>query len=394
MLPDRLILFTRYPLPGQAKTRLVPALGAEGAADLQRQMTEHTLNQVRKIQALRSLSVEICFTGDKATIQDWLGDDWDYQPQHSGDLGDRLIHAFQSAFDRGMERVVIIGTDCPGLDAYGIDQAFRALEQQDLVLGDALDGGYYLIGLRRSHPDLFIGIDWSTAAVRAQTIAIAERLGLSIVHLPLLSDVDYPEDLPVWAAVQNRPPISVIVPVLNEAQTLDHWQQREGEWIISDGGSQDETIAIAKNLDIKIIRSEAGRARQMNWGAAIARSDILLFLHADTQLPADFLAQIQHTLAQPGVVAGAFELAIADDRPILRWIERGVNWRSRVWQLPYGDQGLFLKAETFWQLGGYADLPIMEDFEFVKRLQKMGKVAIADFGTTLAKSGGVEDDGD
>jgi uncharacterized protein len=375
-IKHRLILFTRYPTPGTAKTRLIPALGAEGAAALQRQMTEHTSRQVRKLLALRSLSIEIHFTGDKAAIQTWLGTDWDYQPQTEGDLGDRLIHAFRSAFDQGMERVVVIGTDCPGLDAYGIEQAFQALEQQDLVLGDALDGGYYLIGLRRLHPDLFISINWSTNVVRAQTVAIAERLGLSIAHLPLLADVDYPEDLPVWEALQNRPSVSVIVPVLNEAESLKTWQQPEGEWILVDGGSQDETIALAENLGIRIIRSEPGRSRQMNWGAAIAHADILLFLHADTQLPADFLAQIQQTLAQPGVVAGAFGLAIAGDQPGLRWVEWGVEWRSRCWQMPYGDQGIFLKAETFWKLGGFADLPIMEDFELVKRLQKLGKIAI------------------
>jgi uncharacterized protein len=383
---DRLIIFTRYPTPGKAKTRLIPALGAEGAAALQRQMAEHTLQQVRKLLALRLVSVEIWFAedGEQERMQDWLGRDWVYQPQSAGDLGDRLIYSFQSAFDQNMERVVIIGTDCPGLDAHGLAQAFQALEGYDLVLGDALDGGYYLVASRRLHPELFIGIDWSTAVVRAQTIAIAERLGLTVAHLPLLSDVDYPEDLPVWDALQNRPPLSVIVPVLNEAQTLEQWQKPEGEWIMVDGGSQDETIALAENLGVRIIGAKPGRANQMNWGAAIAHSDILLFLHVDTRLPDDFLAQIQQTLAQPGVVAGAFELAIAGDLPGLRWVEWGVRWRSHSLQLPYGDQGIFLKAETFWQLGGFADLPIMEDFELIKRLQKLGEVAIAPAAVTTS----------
>jgi uncharacterized protein len=384
---DRLIIFTRYPLPGKAKTRLIPALGSEGAANLQRQMTEHTLRQVRKLMALRPVSVEIWFAGsgtEQGLMQDWLGTEWVYQPQVSGDLGDRLIHSFQSAFSQGMERVMTIGTDCPGLDANLIAQAFQALEDHDLVLGDATDGGYYLVGLRRSHPELFIGIDWSTAAVRRQTIDIAERLGLAIAHLPPLSDIDYPEDLPVWEAIQNRPPISVIVPVLNEAQTIQTWQQQEGEWIIVDGGSQDGTVALAENLGARVIVSEPGRSLQMNWGAAIAQSDILLFLHADTQLPDNFLRFVQETLAEPGVVAGAFELAIAGDLPGLRWVERGVKWRSHRLQMPYGDQGIFLKAETFWQLGGFADLPIMEDFELIKRLQKLGKVAIAPAAVTTS----------
>jgi uncharacterized protein len=384
---DRLIIFTRYPLPGKAKTRLIPALGSEGAADLQRQMTEHTLRQVRKLMALRPVSVEIWFAGsgtEQGLMQDWLGTEWVYQPQASGDLGDRLIHSFQSAFSQGMERVITIGTDCPGLDAGFIAQAFQSLADHDLVLGDATDGGYYLVGLRQSHPELFVGIDWSTAAVRQQTVEIAERLGLAIAYLPPLSDIDYPEDLPVWEAIQNHPPISVIVPVLNEAETMKNWQPQEGEWIIVDGGSQDQTVALAENLGARVIVSEPGRSRQMNWGAAIAQSDILLFLHADTQLPDHFLRLVQETLAKPGVVAGAFELAIAGDLPGLRWVERGVKWRSHKLQMPYGDQGIFLKAETFWQLGGFADLPIMEDFELIKRLQKLGKVAIAPAAVTTS----------
>ena len=382
-MTERLIIFTRYPRPGKAKTRLIPALGAEGAATLQRQMTEHTLAQVKNLAS--SISVEIWFADDRSAqgqMQDWLGTEWVYQPQGEGDLGDRLITASQAAFATGMERAVIIGTDCPGLDADRLTQAFQALQNHDLVLGDATDGGYYLIGLRRSLPELFRGISWGTSVVRQQTVAIANQLNLTIAHLPVLSDIDYPEDLPVWQAVLDaqRPPISVIVPTLNEAQALERWGNKAiapSELIVVDGGSEDDTIALAKDLGATVITSEPGRATQMNQGAAIAQSDILLFLHADTRLPDHFLELVQQTLAQPQVVAGAFELAIEGKLPGLRWVEWGVNWRSRYLQMPYGDQAIFLKAETFRQLGGFAPLPIMEDFELMKRLQKLGKIAIA-----------------
>jgi uncharacterized protein len=380
VVKERLIIFTRYPRPGTAKTRLIPALGAEGAATLQRQMTEHTLTQVKNLPAI---SVEIWFADDRFTqglMQDWLGTEWVYQPQSEGDLGDRLIAASQTAFAAGMERVIIIGTDCPGLDSDRITQGFQALQDHDLVLGDATDGGYYLIGLRRSIPELFKGINWSTSEVRQQTVAIANQLKLTVAHLPTLSDIDYPEDLPVWQAVLDaqRPPISVIIPTLNEAKALQRWSTiAPAELIVVDGGSEDDTIALAKDLGATVITSEPGRAKQMNEGAAIARSNILLFLHADTRLPDNFLELVQKTLAQPQVVAGAFELVIEGDLLGLRWVERGVNWRSRYLQMPYGDQAIFLKAETFRQLGGFAPLPIMEDFEFIKRLQKIGKIAIA-----------------
>lgn len=378
---DRLLIFTRYPQPGKTKTRLIPALGAEGAAALQCQLTEHTIRQVRQ---LAPLSTEIWFaaddSGDPAPMQNWLGPDWLYQAQPAGDLGDRLTHAFQLAFESGMERVVAVGTDCPGLDAARMMEAFQALQFHDLTLGRATDGGYYLIGLRRMIPELFAGIDWGTERVFGQTIAIAQQLGLTAATLAPLTDIDRPEDLPVWEAIRPSPKISLILPVLNEANSIQAVLQSisrpQVEVIVVDGGSQDQTIALAQAAGVTVISAAPGRASQMNAGAAIAIGQILLFLHADTRLPDNFEALVVQTLAS-GAIAGAFELRIDDETPGLRWVEWGVRWRSRWLQMPYGDQAIFLKAETFRTLGGFPDLPIMEDFEFVRRLQKLGGVAIA-----------------
>ena len=199
---DRLILFTRYPEPGCTKTRLIPHLGAEGAAALQRQMTEYVLTQVVALQSDFPLSVEIRFAGgDAAQMQAWLGRKLLYQPQNEGDLGARLVCAFQQGFQAGMERIVVIGSDCPEVKPKQMIKAFNHLQQNDLVLGPAKDGGYYLIGLRQPQPDLFQNIAWGTAKVFQQTDAIAQRLGLSIGYLDCLSDVDRPEDLPVWEEV-------------------------------------------------------------------------------------------------------------------------------------------------------------------------------------------------
>lgn len=194
-----LILFTRYPEPGKTKTRLIPALGAEGAATLQRQMTEQKLAEVNQLQAFYPLSVEVHFAGgNEQLMQEWLGSSLVYRRQSEGDIGDRMASAFQLSFAAGMNAVVVIGTDCPDLNAPLMAEAFQLLRQHDLVLGPALDGGYYLIGLRRLIPELFTGIPWSTAEVLQQTITIAKRLGLAVAKLPLLSDVDRPEDLSVW----------------------------------------------------------------------------------------------------------------------------------------------------------------------------------------------------
>lgn len=194
-----LILFTRYPEPGKTKTRLIPALGAEGAATLQRQMTEQKLAEVNQLLTFYPLSVEVHFAGgNEQLMQEWLGSSLVYRRQSEGDIGDRMASAFQASFAAGMNAVVVIGTDCPDLNALLIAEAFQLLRQHDLVLGPALDGGYYLIGLRRLIPELFTGIPWSTAEVVQQTITIAQRLGLPVAKLPLLSDIDRPEDLSVW----------------------------------------------------------------------------------------------------------------------------------------------------------------------------------------------------
>lgn len=208
---DRLIIFTRYPQPGKAKTRLIPALGPDAAAQLQRQMTEHTLRQVQMLQASYPVSVEIWFAStvteaeanDRQRMQEWLGTTWTYQMQQGDGLGERLITAIQAAFDAGMKQVVTIGTDCPGLDAMRMQQAFEQLQSADLVLGPATDGGYYLIGLKQLIPQLFAEIAWGTERVFQQTIAIADQLNLTVALLDPLTDVDRPEDLAVWDAVQH-----------------------------------------------------------------------------------------------------------------------------------------------------------------------------------------------
>lgn len=198
VIKERLIIFTRYPEPGKTKTRLISTLGPEGAATLQKQMTEHTLAQARALKGLLPLSIEVYFAGgDRHLMESWLGTDLSYQYQSQGNLGARMAKAFESAFKVNMDRVVTIGTDCPSLDVQLLAKAFQELHQHDLVLGPAIDGGYYLIGLRRSIPELFGEINWGTAEVLQQTVGAAENLDLSIALLTPLADVDRPEDLSI-----------------------------------------------------------------------------------------------------------------------------------------------------------------------------------------------------
>jgi rSAM/selenodomain-associated transferase 1 len=209
MQPVKLIVFTRYPVPGQTKTRLIPRLGAVGAANFQRQLTEHMLTVIQDFmtdcQARdQPLDVEVRFTGgDRPAMAAWLGDRWCYRNQGEGDLGNRLHRTFSEAITAGYSRILAIGIDCPGITTNGLYQAVTWLQDRDLVLGPALDGGYYLIGMRHFYPELFQGIAWSTDQVLAQTLAIAHDLNLAIATLEPLADIDRPEDLTVWDALQS-----------------------------------------------------------------------------------------------------------------------------------------------------------------------------------------------
>ncbi|WP_016952695.1 TIGR04282 family arsenosugar biosynthesis glycosyltransferase [Anabaena sp. PCC 7108] len=196
---QHLIIFSRYPEPGTTKTRLIPVLGRVGAANLQKQMTEHTILQVQELQKVAAVSAQVRFAGGNLQLmQDWLGLDLVYQTQGDGDLGQRLVRSLEDAFQNSAEYVIIIGTDCPGVNSQILATAFEKLQVFDMVVGPAIDGGYYLIGLQRVIPELFSDIAWGTAQVYQQTIEIALKLNLSSFHLPALADIDRPEDLAIW----------------------------------------------------------------------------------------------------------------------------------------------------------------------------------------------------
>ena len=192
LMSERLIIFTRFPQPGKTKTRLIPILGKKGAADLQRQMTEHIISTVGVASKRAGLTVGVCYEGgDAGLMREWLGPQFIYRPQGSGNLGQRINKAFKEAFEAEIEAVVIVGSDIPEISADIIQRAFRALRNNDLVFGPAHDGGYYLIGMQRAaafraNPLLFRRIKWGSDEVLAQTLDTAGALGLSFVLLEFL----------------------------------------------------------------------------------------------------------------------------------------------------------------------------------------------------------------
>lgn len=378
-----LIVFTRYPQPGRTKTRLIPALGPDGAARLHDELTRHAVTAVLGSTRRRHRRLVIRHDGGtRREMRAWLGRSFDYQPQSTGDLGTRLDQAATDAFKNGASSVVMMGSDCPGLNSAVVDDAFSALERRPLVLGPATDGGYYLIGMRAPQPELFRGIAWGTPKVLRETLAAAKRTGLDARLLPELADVDEPSDLPAWEnAFRSARAISVIVPTLNESgqivQTLRSVQAggvAPSEIIVADGGSRDETVELARRAGAKVVLGPRSRARQMNAGAAVARGGILLFLHADTELPPGWMADLHAGLAKPDLVGGAFAFSIREPFFGRRLVEWTANLRSSLGRMPYGDQGIFVRRWVFEHLGGYPDQPLMEDYEFVRRLRRVGRI--------------------
>lgn len=380
MLPRKLIVFARYPESGNAKTRLIPALDPDGAASLQKEMTSYVMTWAKSLAAKRRVAIEVRYDGGtQAQMAGWLGADMTFVSQGTGDLGARMARAFDENFRSGEGPVVLIGTDCPQLTLFHVREAFQALKSKDMVIGPSADGGYYLIGLKRSSPGLFRSIKWGTGEVFRETLNRSHEENLSVYSLNMLNDVDVPSDLPVWERTAQQY-LSIIIPALNEEDYLLETLERlnigwTGEVIVVDGGSQDKTVQIARDWGADVLVSQPCRGSQMNAGAQKATGDILLFLHADTHLPQGFAQLIRQQMADIEVPGGSFALRFYPSRLLLDIDAKGIAFRTTVLRRPYGDQAIFVRASLFHLMGGYADIPLMEDTEFVRRLNKRGRMA-------------------
>lgn len=377
-MEQKLVVFLKWPEKGKVKTRLASAIGEEEAASVYKKLAEETVKAVRPL-AGQSADVVIAFDPPEreTEIIKWIREPFQFLPQGAGNLGDRLSRIVHAVFRGGAEKVVVVGSDCPGLDAFTVNEAFRVLSRKDIVLGPTEDGGYYLVGLKQAnHTFLFNDISWSTPDVLRMTLKKAESAHLSHDLLPEKFDVDTPEDLR-RLSTSNRAPhpvdekISIIVPTFNEEDNIESLlldltrRHTPCELIVADCGSRDRTVEIASRY-AHVVRSEKGRAVQMNTGAAAATGDILLFLHADTRLPENAPAKIREALGRKGKNSGRFRMSFGHPHPLLRFYE----FQTRFHLFSYGDQGFFVRKKLFQELGGFrVDVPF-EDIDFYRRLRK------------------------
>lgn len=385
-------IFAKPPVAGSAKTRLARAVGTERASALARAFLVDTCAAVRGVPWSRPV---LAATGalDPA-LQDELGIPvW---PQGDGDLGDRMERVLDRAL-RVSPFALALGSDSPGMPLHLLEAAREVLTSADAVIGPSDDGGFYLLGLRRCTPGLLADLPWSAPDTHDRTIERLRAHGLSVAELAPWFDVDEADDLarlhglldtgaivaPATRRVLGAPRVSIIMPVLDEARrisrAIDDVLALSGrkEVIVVDGGSCDDTVALARAKPVRVIQAARGRARQMNTGAEVAAGEVLLFLHADTTLPADALTCAVRALDDARVVAGAFRtwtVADGDDMPWFAPLLHLADLRSRYTSLPYGDQAMFVRADVFHRVGRFPDQPLMEDLELSRRLRGRGRI--------------------
>ncbi|MEZ4268489.1 MAG: TIGR04283 family arsenosugar biosynthesis glycosyltransferase [Myxococcota bacterium] len=406
-----LVVMAKAPEPGTVKTRLARAIGAEAATAVARASLADVW---RGVHAVPGVAPALVLSGDPAHLPP-LTPSPTVVEQGGGDLGQRMERHLRRAIDRA-GRALMVGSDSPGVPAAFIEHALDLLDTHDAVLGPALDGGFWLIGLRRLPAGLLDDLPWSDPTTLSATVERFRQRGLTTALLAPWFDVDRIEDLgrlrvllrhgvgeaPAMAELLDgleipddldesprgprvRRGISVVIPTLNEAKRLPRrllelaMTPGIDEVIVADGASTDGTDDIARAFpQVRCVQAPRGRASQMNAGAALAGGTTLLFVHADVRLPPDATEHIATALASPRVIGGAFRTHhVADGgRYKLGPLLRAADLRSRVSRVPYGDQAIFVRTADFHALGGYPDIPLMEDVEFSRRLRRRGKLVI------------------
>ncbi|MTB49374.1 TIGR04282 family arsenosugar biosynthesis glycosyltransferase [Lewinella sp. W8] len=191
MKQQALLIFVKNPIAGRTKTRLAATVGDEKALKMYHQLMDWTRDQALPLE---DVDRYLFYSDWVAENDNWPGDDFHKLVQEGNGLGERMQRGFEHAFARGHESVIIIGSDCPGVTTELLREAYTQLQDHEVVVGPALDGGYYLLGLRQMETSLFENMAWSTEAVLPETLQRAEQAGLRVAQLTPLSDVDYLED--------------------------------------------------------------------------------------------------------------------------------------------------------------------------------------------------------
>ena len=441
-----LILFTRLPVAGKTKTRLIPYLGKKGARDIHLALLQDFAKLYWKLHrkekevklflffssATANEIVEGAFdSGKKESNKEQEGrnegiaemkilrklfPDAEFVPQEGEDIFRKMENAFLYTFQEGYSFSYLVGADIPFLSEDSFCKVFSAGRSGKNVLGESLDGGYYGIGLqsrvKSSELDKIFSLgkkredfkvnpeqnslmkpECAEREKQEQEADIFEytKTALYATRFPLLllkkrRDIDDREDIaayrqliPYNKALQDsfigreilrQAKISIIIPCYKEGDTLRKMEEqlrpykKEAEILFADGGENHFCG------EYKVVSCPKGRAKQMNTAAKVASGDILFFLHCDSILPKGFLEEIREALRKTPVAC--FGIRFSPSTPLMMICSFISNHRVYDRKVMFGDQGIFLGRELFFQMGGFPDIPLMEDYQFSLNLKSRG----------------------
>jgi uncharacterized protein len=378
-----LMIFLRYPEPGRVKTRLAAGIGWQEATWLYEKLVWRTLGVAADLRRCRpEVDLTIFFQPpqQESQIRAKYPGPWDFVAQADGHLGEKMAAAFHHARDHGYHRAVLIGSDIGDLARADLQSAFESLEQGGAVLGPAADGGFYLIGLVGLCESAFSSSEWGTAEVFQRTRDAMAAAGHKVSILRRRHDIDRVEDLvklPQRSYFERR--LSVIVPTLKPIDAvapllaaLEPQLWPGDEIIVVQGRLPLGQEMVVLSPRTRVVNSAPGRGRQLNCGARAAQGKLFWFLHDDCMPPPNFGYHVRKLTHVPHAVLGCFQLAFTPTNRALDLIARWANFRTRRLMLPYGDQGIFCRQETFEQVGGFRKAFLMEDVDFVRSVRKLG----------------------
>lgn len=388
-MKQAIIIFTRVPIPGRTKTRMMPQLSPKQCAKLHVCFLKDINKECEKCLA----DIFVCYTTEddkqKRYLKEVVGKQKGYFSQQGEHLGERMYRALKEVFAMGYEECILIGTDVPELRSGDLMRAFEVLKTQDVVFGKTHDGGYYLVGMKKARREAF-GLDqYGHGSVLEETIKALSQAGITVGYTKKHWDMDTPSDLNEYRKrmrvrkelrqtetgryVAGISPISIIIPIYNEEKRIVMFQEQlkelqgKCEILFVDGGSTDRTLELI-DPGYTVLHSEKGRGRQMNAGAKASCGDILFFLHCDSELPPKPLAEIRRVMRD--YRAGCFGIAFHSHNFFMFTCRVISNHRVKDRKIMFGDQGIFVDRELFFEVGMFPEIPIMEDYQFSLTLKE------------------------